>query len=348
MQEFLKLEFWNNTVLDYLIFLGSLIVSFVVLLIFKRIILRRLTKWAEKTPTSLDDMLLKSFKKYLLPMCYVGVLYLNMKWLELSEGLSNIINIIVLAAVMVLGAVVVSSILIYLFNKYFEKKQGSVDKLAMRWINTLIKIIVWVGAFLLFLDNLPGVQITTLVAGLGIGGIAIAFALQAILEDIFSFVTIFFDRPFEIDDYIFVDDLSGTVEHIGIKTTRVRSISGEQLIFSNKDLTNSRVRNYKRMQTRRVAFSLGVTYDTPLDKLKEIPELIKQIIDAVEQTEFNRAHFHEFADSSLNFEVVYYVLNQDYAVYMDVQQDINFGIKEAFDARGIEFAFPTQTLYVQK
>ena len=144
------------------------------------------------------------------------------------------------------GSPVITSYSIH-YTKLYEKKQGSVDKLAMRWINTLIKIVVWVGALLLFLDNLPGVQITTLVAGLGIGGIAIAFAAQAILEDVFSFVTIFFDRPFEIDDYIFVDNLSGTVEHIGIKTTRVRSISGEQLIFSNKDLTNSRVRKFKRM-----------------------------------------------------------------------------------------------------
>lgn len=348
LQAFLELKFWNNTVLDYLIFLGSLIASFILLLIFKRIVLHRLIKWADKTPTSLDDMLLKSFKKYVLPLLFIGALYINTKWLTLSDGVAKAIDILALAAVMILGAVVISTLLIYLFNKYFEKKQRSVDKLAMRWIGALIKAIVWVGALLLFLDNLPGVEITTLVAGLGIGGIAVAFAAQAILEDIFSFVTIFFDRPFEIDDFIIVDDLSGTVEHIGIKTTRVRSISGEQLVFSNKDLTNSRVHNYKRMQNRRVVFSLGVTYDTAFDKLKEIPALIKDIIDAVDKTQFDRAHFNEFADSSLNFEIVYYVLSQDYAVYMDVQQDINLGIKEAFDARGIEFAFPTQTLYLQK
>ena len=347
MQAFLELEFWNNTVLDYLIFLGSLIASFIVLMILKRIILHRLIKWAEKTPTSLDDMLLKAFKRYMLPMCYVGALYLNTKWLELSQDVIDVIDVIALAGVMILGAVVVSSLLIYLFNKYFEKKHSDVDKLAMRWIGALIKVIVWVGAFLLFLENL-GIHITALMAGLGIGGIAVAFAAQAILEDIFSFVTIFFDRPFEIDDFIIIDNLSGTVEHIGIKTTRVRSLSGEQLIFSNKDLTNSRVRNYKRMQSRRVAFSIGVTYDTPHDKLREIPGLLKQIIDAVDRTDFSRAHFKEFADSSLNFEIVYFVLTQDYDVYMDVQQDINYGIKEAFDARGIEFAFPTQTLYLQK
>ncbi len=347
MQAFLDIEFWNNTVLDYLIFLGSLAVTLIIILIFKRIVIRWLKKWSQKTPTSLDDMLLKAFKRYLLPLLYIGALYLNTKWLKLSKGVSDIVGVIALAAVMIFGAVVISSIIIYLFNKYFEKKQTSVNKLAMQWLAVIIKAIVWVSALLIFLDNLD-IKITPVLAGLGIGGVAVAFAAQAILEDMFSFVTIFFDRPFEIDDFIIVDDMSGTVEHIGIKTTRVRSISGEQLIFSNKDLTNSRVRNYKRMQNRRAVFSVGVTYDTPLDKLKEIPGLIKEIIDAVEKTQFDRAHFNEFADSSLDFEIVYFVLSQEYAVYMDVQQEINFGIKEAFDARGIAFAYPTQTLYLQK
>ena len=347
MQAFLDIEFWNNTVLDYLIFLGSLAVTLIIILIFKRIVIRWLKKWSQKTPTSLDDMLLKALKRYLLPLLYIGALYLNTKWLKLSKGVSDIVGVIALAAVMIFGAVVISSIIIYLFNKYFEKKQTSVNKLAMQWLAVIIRAIVWVSALLLFLDNLD-IKITPVLAGLGIGGVAVAFAAQAILEDMFSFVTIFFDRPFEIDDFIIVDDMSGTVEHIGIKTTRVRSISGEQLIFSNKDLTNSRVRNYKRMQNRRAVFSVGVTYDTPLDKLKEIPGLIKEIIDAVEKTQFDRAHFNEFADSSLDFEIVYFVLSQEYAVYMDVQQEINFGIKEAFDARGIAFAYPTQTLYLQK
>lgn len=347
MQTFWELEFWNNTVLDYLIFLGSLAASFVVILVLKRVVLHRLTAWVNKTPTSLDDMVVRAMKRYLLPLAYIGALYLNVKWLKLSDGVEKAVDVVALAAVLILGAVVVSTLLIYLFNKYFEKKQSSVDKLAMRWMGVIIKIIIWVCALLLFLDNL-GVKITALMAGLGIGGIAVAFAAQAILEDIFSFVTIFFDRPFEIDDFIIVDDLMGTVEHIGIKTTRLRSLSGEQLIFSNKDLTNSRVRNYKRMQNRRIVFSVGVTYDTPLEKLKEIPLLIGQIIESMDDTKFDRAHFKEFADSSMNFEIVYYVMSQDFNVYMDIQQAINFAIKEAFDARGIEFAFPTQTLYLQK
>jgi len=346
LQEFLKTEFWNNTVQDYLIFLASLVISIILVLIIERILLRRLTKWAKNTPTSLDDMIVKAAKRYLLPLMYLGALYLNTKWLTLSDTVAHVINVIALAGLMLLGAAVLSAALIFVINKYLEKKQQPVNKQAIRWIGGIIKVIIWIGALLWFLDILE-IPITTMVAGLGIGGIAIAFAAQTIIQDLFSFVTIFFDRPFEIGDFIVVDTFSGTVEHIGIKTTRIRSLSGEQLVFSNKDLTGARLHNYKRMEERRVSFSVGVTYDTTAETLKAIPALVKEIIVGVEQTRFDRAHFKEFANSSLNFEVVYYVLSQDYAVFMDIQQTINLAIKEAFDARGIEFAFPTQTLYLQ-
>lgn len=346
MQGFLDTQFWGNTILDYMVFLGSLIISFIVLLVIKRVLLRRLMIRAEKTPTSLDDMILKKTKRYLLPLFYIGAVYFNLKWLKLSEGVSHVVDVIALACVMILGAVVLASVLIFVFNKYFESKQKVQNRHAMRWIGGLIKVVVYTSMLLLFLD-IQNVPITTLIAVLGVGGIAIAFAAQTIIEDIFGFVTIFFDRPFEIGDFVVIDTYSGTVEHIGMKTTRVRSLSGEQLVFSNKDLTSARLHNYKRMDTRRVVFTIGVTYDTATETLKEIPVIIKEIIDRVEQTNFDRSHFKEFADFSLNFETVYYVLSQDYNVYMDVQQAINFAIKQTFDERGIEFAFPTQTLYVQ-
>ena len=347
MDDFLKLNFWNNTVLDYLLFLGSLIISIVIILIIKRVLLRHLIAWAKKTPTSLDDMILKAVKKYLIPLLYIVAVYLNTKWLLLSDTVANIIDTVALACGMIMGAVLISSAFIYFFNKYIEKAHNGANKPAMRWIGVIIKFIIWIGALLMFLDAI-GVEITTLIAGLGIGGIAIAFAAQAVLEDVFSFVTIFFDRPFELGDFIVVDSLMGTVEHIGVKTTRVRSISGEQLVFSNKDLTSARLHNYKRMDSRRIVFSIGVTYDTSAENLRKIPTLIEDIICGVDGVRFERAHFKEFADSSLNFEIVYYVLSQEYNVYMDIQQTINYSLKEALDARGIEFAFPTQTLYMKQ
>lgn len=185
-------------------------------------------------------------------------------------------------------------------------------------------------------------------AGLGIGGVAVALASQAVLGDMFNYFTIFFDRPFALGDFIIVGEYMGTVEHIGIKTTRIRSIGGEQLVFSNTDLTNSRVRNYKRMEKRRVLFQFGVTYDTPIEMLEGIPEVIRKIIGNFEDTVFDRAHFLKYGDYSLVFEVVYYVLSSDYNRYMDVQHQINLNMMREFKARGISFALPSQTLFVHQ
>ncbi|MBU1997522.1 MAG: mechanosensitive ion channel family protein, partial [Candidatus Omnitrophica bacterium] len=207
--------------------------------------------------------------------------------------------------------------------------------------------LIWSLAIIFFLDNM-GFKISAVIAGLGIGGVAVALAAQAVLADLFSYFAILFDRPFEIGDFIIVGDFLGVVEHVGVKTTRISSLSGEQIVFSNTDLTNSRVRNYKRMQKRRVVFKLGVTYGTSLEKVKEIPKIIEGIIKGIKDTTFDRAHFLAYGDFSLVYEIVYYVMSGDYNKYMDIQQEINFEIKNEFKKKQIEFAFPTQTLYVNK
>jgi len=346
LQKFLNQTFFNNIIMDYLIFLGSLILSILVLTIIRKVVLKRLHAWAGKAETTINSTLVRGISKYLLPLLYFVAFYLCTKILSLNTILTRFIDIATTAFMIIFGTVFISSFLIFLFNKHWEKKNKNADKLALKWFSVIIRILTWTLALLLFLDNI-GIKITTLITSFGIGGIAIAFAAQAILEDMFSFFTIFLDRPFEVDDFIIVDDLMGTVEQIGIKTTRIRSINGEQLIFSNKDLTSSRLRNYKRMQNRRALLKLGVQYDTPLEKLKEIPGLIRCIIENIADTKFDRAHFSEYADYSLKFEIVYYILSQDYNVYMDIQQEINFLIKEEFDKRDINFAYPTQTLYMQ-
>ena len=183
---------------------------------------------------------------------------------------------------------------------------------------------------------------------LGIGGIAIALAAQTILGDLFSYFVIFFDRPFEIGDFIVIDDKSGVVEHIGIKTTRIRTLGGEQLICSNTDLTNSGLHNYKRLQKRRILFNLGVTYQTSHQQISEIPGILKGIVESKPYVTFDRAHFSGYGDFSLNFEIVYYILDSDYTFYMDKQQAIYLDILKAFEERGIEFAYPTQTLMMQQ
>ncbi|MEQ8215048.1 MAG: mechanosensitive ion channel family protein, partial [Smithellaceae bacterium] len=199
---------------------------------------------------------------------------------------------------------------------------------------------------LLILDNL-GFNITSLVAGLGIGGVAVALAVQNILGDLFASLSIVIDKPFVVGDFIVIDQLRGTVEHVGLKTTRLRSLSGEQLIFSNNDLLKSRIQNFKRMTERRVVFGFGVTYQTPQDKLPLINGIVREIIEKQEHVNFDRVHFKEFGNSALNFEVVYIVKDQDYNLYMNIQQAINLEMFRRFQEEKIEFAYPTQTLFVQ-
>ncbi len=209
----------------------------------------------------------------------------------------------------------------------------------------LARVALWSVLVLLLLDNL-GFNITTLLAGLGVGGVAVGLALQNILGDLFSSLSIVLDKPFQIGHFVVVDQYSGTVENIGLKTTRIRSLSGELLVFSNTDLTKARLRNYRMMQERRIVFAFGVTYDTTADALEAIPGLVRGLIEAQASTRFDRAHFKDFGDSALNFEVVYWMTTADYTVYMDTQQAINIGLVRAFAERGIAFAFPTRTVVV--
>jgi small-conductance mechanosensitive channel len=188
--------------------------------------------------------------------------------------------------------------------------------------------------------------VTALMAGLGVGGIAVALAIQSVLGDLFASLSIALDKPFVIGDFVIVGDFMGTVERVGLKTTRIRSLSGEQLVFSNSDLLSSRIRNYKRMEERRVPFVVGVTYQTPAAELEAIPGVVRDIIESTDSTRFDRAHFKGFGDSAYLFEFVYYVLSADYAVFMDIQQAINLGIVRQFAERGIEIAYPTRTLHM--
>ena len=206
------------------------------------------------------------------------------------------------------------------------------------------RMVIWCAAALLIVANL-GIDVTAMVAGFGIGGIAIALAAQNILGDLFASASIVLDKPFVLGDFIVVDDKSGSVEYIGLKTTRLRSISGEQLIFSNADLLKSRIHNYKRMYQRRILFTVDVTYDTPLEKVSAIPAMLREAVEARDNVRFDRAHFARFGDSALIFEVVYYVLAAEYAVYMDIQQEINMAIMRRFTDEKIEFAFPSRTVY---
>ena len=348
LNEVLQKVYFGNTGKSYLIFVGLFIAGIVVLKLIQKVVLKSLRKWAAKTDTVIDDFLIEEVDRDFMPLLFYGVFYISMHQMVLSAAVKRGVFVLGMIFMVFFLARFIMAFVSFALENYWMKDENDPSKQqAFIGIRTVLKLVVWSLAVIILMDNL-GIKITTLVAGLGIGGVAIALAGQAILGDLFSYFTIFFDKPFQIGDFIIIGDYLGVVEYIGIKTTRIRSLWGEQVIFSNTDLTSSRVKNYKRMEKRRVAFKVGVTYQTSLERVKEIPGLVRKVIEQVPDTVFDRAHFFAYGDFSLVYEIVYYVLSPDYNKYMDTQQEINFKIKEEFEKRKIEFAYPTQTVFVTK
>lgn len=348
LQDFLYQTFLGNSYYAYMIAIIIFISGITIIYLFEKIILRKLKSWSEKTATTIDDLLVKALEKSILPLLFYGIFYIAINTLKLSDDFNSVFNIITSVVITYFVVRIIVSAFNYGLKTYLKKYEDNERReKQLKGIKGLLNLLIWSIALIFLLDNL-GVKISAVVAGLGIGGIAVALAAQAVLGDLFSYFVIFFDRPFEIGDFIIVGDKLGVVEHIGIKTTRIRALGGEQLVFSNTDLTNSRVHNFKKMERRRVVFKLGVIYQTPSEKLRMIPEIVKQIIEKQNDADFDRGHFASYGDFSLNFEFVYHITGADYNKYMDIQQAINLSIYEAFEKEGIEFAYPTQTLFVNK
>ncbi len=346
MEKFLEQTYFGNSVWLYLTALLTFIGGVFAVYIFKRIVLTRLQAWAEKTETKLDDLLIKGIEKSIVPLLYYGAFYVAINTLTLTPKIIKGVDVVSIVIITFYFLKSLTAILTHAFRAYIRKKEhGEEREKQLRGITTLGNILIWALGLVFLLDNL-GFKVSTVLAGLGVGGIAIALAAQAVLGDLFSYFVIFFDRPFEVGDFLVIGDKVGSVEYIGIKTTRIRALGGEQLVFHNTDLTNARIHNYKKMERRRVVFNIGVTYQTPADQVEEIPKIVKKIIEDQEDTTFDRGHFATYGDFSLNFEFVYYVLGADYVHYMDIQQAINLNIYRAFEKRGIEFAYPTQTLFM--
>lgn len=347
MAPFLEFEFLNNTVENYLIALLTFFIGFFVVKIVNKIIVTRVIKFIKKKSDTADHIIIDAVKEYLPKILYVILAMTSIRTLDLSDVVVKGVNILALALSVYYVIKLALAFVDFSMQKYRVRHTVDSSKnMAMTWIAKILKAVILVIGVLIVIGNVIP-DISGLIAGFGIGGIAVAFAAQEIFEDIFSYFTIFFDRPFEIGDFIIMGDYMGTVEYVGVRTTRIRSLSGEELIFSNKDLTSSRIKNFKTMNERRIVFSIGVTYDTPYEKLERIPTMLKDAVESQEDVRFDRAHFLKFADSSLNYEIVYYVLTGDYTIYMDKQQAINLAIFKAFEDEGIEFAFPTRTIYIE-
>jgi small-conductance mechanosensitive channel len=277
----------------------------------------------------------------------VAALYSGISSLSLPPGLkSGAARIFTVVSFWQVGVWGSAAVLLWLTARRQSAVEG--DRAAagsLGIIGFVLRGLVWTLILLLALENL-GVDVTALVAGLGVGGIAVALAVQNILGDLFASLSITLDRPFVVGDFVIVGDYMGNVEQIGVKSTRLRSLGGEQIIMSNADLLSSRVRNYGRMAERRVVFSLGVTYETHREKLKRIPTIIREAIERQEGTRFERSHFSKYGDFAIEFETVFHVLSPDYTRYMDIQQAIYFDVHEAFEREEVEFAYPTQKLWL--
>jgi small-conductance mechanosensitive channel len=337
--------FFGNTLLKYLIFLAALSAGLIAAFLIGRIFARRLGAWSKKRADATGAFVAVGLRRYALPAAYFFVIYLSAHILTLSTKVERALGYGLAALATYLGAAFFSKLAAVFLGRLVKSEEGSEG--AVRWMAGIVRAVIWMIAAILFLDNV-GVKMGALVTGLGVGGIAVAFAAQSVLTDIFCFITIFFDKPFVIGDFIVAGDQAGTVEHIGLKTTRLRALGGEQLVVSNADLTSARVSNYKTMTKRRVVATVGVTYETPPETLRKIPGVIEAILGEIEGATFSRAHFSAYGPYSLNFEIVYFVEGADYIRYMDINQQVNLRIKEEFAALGVRFAYPTQKLFLER
>lgn len=341
--------YWDNTLREWLLGIGAAVATYVVLWIIRTVVAYRLKARAEETSTIADDLFVgvilrtKSIFMILFGL-YVGSLMLNVP-LSLER-----IREIVGPLVLILQGAFWGRHAIQFLVRHYRKRYSEADKAqttSFGVVSFFAQVGLWSIVLLLILDNF-GVDINTLIAGLGVGGIAVALAAQRILSDVFQSVAILLDKPFEVGDFIIVGDKLGNVERIGIKTTRIRSLQGEEIVFSNDDLVSSRIQNYKRMAKRRIVFTFGVIYQTSVEKLESIPGMVREICSEIQGITLDRVHFKAFGDFALIFEVVYFVKTGDYATYMDVQQKINLALCRRFQSADIGFAYPTQTIFLER
>lgn len=346
--DFLDHTLLGMALIDWAELLGITIGLTLVLVLVRRFFFGRFSKMAKRTTNRVDDVIAELLHGMRTWFLMVIAFYLAVEFIAAdAPAIPWLLRVVFVGLLMQIG--LWGNDLIRVGTEwYVAAREGEASQItAARAMAMVGRLVLWTMVLLALLDNF-GVDVTALVAGLGIGGIAIALAVQNVLADLLAYVSIVADRPFVYGDYLVVGEYSGTVEHIGIKTTRIRSLTGEQIIFSNNDLLGSRVRNYKRMNERRALFSVGVTYDTAHEVLRELPDLLKEIVEAQEHVRFDRAHLKTFGDFAIQFEVVYHMIVPDHALYMNTQQAINLAIHRIFTDRGIEFAFPTQTIHLEK
>ena len=336
---------YGASVKQWLLATVVLAVTYLALAVLRRVVARRLEALAARTTTEWDDLFAEIVRRTRPYFLAAIAIYAATRIMAPPRDVARVLGALAVVVVLLQAGVWGNGIIGFGAEHYIRKRAGSDTgtRTTIRAVGYAARFVLWGLLVVTALQNF-GINVTALVTGLGIGGIAIALAVQNILGDLFAALAIVLDKPFVVGDSVQVDNINGTIEHVGLKTTRIRSISGEQIIISNADLLKSRIRNHQRMQDRRVVFHLDVTYDTPPEKVERIPALVKAAIEKQSPVRFGRCHFLTWTDSALRFEVVFHVLDADYDRYADIQHAVNLELLRLFGAERIEFAYPSRTV----
>lgn len=347
---FLSTVIFTNTIESYLLSFAVFLATIGVLLLFKRYGIKKIKGLTQKTETDFDDHLIELVESIGWPFYVILSVFASFQFINIHHVIEKAFSYLIFVVIVFYVVKIIQGLLRYFIislakKKNSEGKKGDVS--IIKLIGDIIKWSVWLIAVLLILQNF-GLDITALIAGIGIGGIAIAFALQSILEDMFSCFSIYFDKPFEAGDYIVIGTESGTVKKVGIKSTRIRTLQGEELVVSNKELTAAQVRNFKKLEKRRSVIELNIAMDTTSSKLKKITPMVQKIIEDIDLAVFSRSNFKLIGPYSYVFEVVFFVNAKEYSKYMEILETINYSIKESLEKEKIKLTYPVQRVVLDK
>lgn len=340
-----KLDYSFYSIEYYFLIIFVFLATYFVLKILRNILSGHFKRLNNLTKVEISQILSESILDIKSLSLIVFSAYITFKILKLPENLFKAITLVFLLFLVYEVIRMLQGIIFFFVYKSLKKDNDELQaKETAKTFNIFIQIILWSFGLLLVLSNI-GINISSLLAGLGIGGIAVALALQNILGDIFSSFSILIDKPFQVGDFIRIGAESGVVQKIGIKTTHLQTLDGQSLIIANRELTTARVENFRQVKKRRALFTLGVVYETSQEHLEEIPKIIKELVEKHDLSEFDRCHFKSYGDFSLNFEVSFYVAVEKYKDFLDVVERVNLDIFKSFKERGINFAYPTAVHY---
>lgn len=337
----------GNTAQQWVLALAMFLLIFVALRLLMQTIIRRARILAKRTKTKVDDLFVHMLEKISISFYAAFGLFAGMQFVILPSRVHKALLGLVLVLLVYASVGILQRFILALIRRFWFNTHGDEAEHVESVLGILVKIVLWSVGILLILSNI-GINVTSLIASLGIGGVAVALALQNVLGDLFSSFSIYFDKPFRVGDFIVAGTHMGTVKKVGLKTTRIQALQGEEIVISNQELITARIQNFKRMTTRRVEFRFDVVYGTPIEKLRAIPAIVREVIEAAPHTKVDRVHLKTLGDSGIEFEAVYTMQTAEHLIYMDTQQQINLDMLERFQKEGMEMAYPTQTVYIAR